>query len=170
MESSGKPPLTKRPEIQRRRRVFRQLASAVRPSSGGQRPPAQRTAHPDPQRRNAGQRGQGWGASAGPGERRCAVSAALSKPERALSLRSGTPRNLARPRATNRRTDPFSTFTSRGSRPSTTGLRFRRRRCCGTGVCPTPRARADYDTSIPPLPHRCRSWRPRHAGCGLHRV
>ena len=66
-EFSGKRPLTRRPAIPRCRRALTQLTSAVRPSPCGQWRPAHDAAHPDPQRRNAGQRGQGWGSSAGPG-------------------------------------------------------------------------------------------------------
>lgn len=54
---SGKRPLTRRPAIPRRRRILIELSSAVRPSSSSQWPPAQRTAHPNPQRRKAGLRG-----------------------------------------------------------------------------------------------------------------
>jgi hypothetical protein len=69
VEISFRWPLARRtgPAIPRRRRVLRQRLSAVRPSSRGQWRPAHGAARPDSRRRNVGQRGQGWGSSAGPG-------------------------------------------------------------------------------------------------------
>ena len=74
------------------------LTSAARCSPSGQWRPAHLAAHPDPQRRNARQRGRGWGSSAEPGR---AQRRGIGRAVRARACSIAASSNTSRPGSPN---------------------------------------------------------------------